>query len=86
MVTRGERWGRDKLGVWDYQIQITMYKIDKQQGPTVYYIQYPVITIKKIYAPLLVAVWPWASDLTSLSIDFFSEKWGSHHCKAIILQ
>ena len=25
---------RDKLGVWDWQIQTTMYKIDKQQGPT----------------------------------------------------
>ena len=27
--------GRDKLGVWDQQIQTTTYKIDKQQGPTV---------------------------------------------------
>ena len=27
--------GRDKLGVWDLQIQTTIYKIDKQQGPTV---------------------------------------------------
>ena len=27
---------RDKLGVWDYQIQTTIYKIDKQQSPTVY--------------------------------------------------
>ena len=26
--------GRDKLGVWDQQIQTTRYKIDKQQGPT----------------------------------------------------
>ena len=35
MVTKGESgWERDKLGVWDYQIQTTMYKIDKQ-GPTV---------------------------------------------------
>ena len=32
---RGGRWGgRDKLGVWDQQIH-TVYKIDKQQGPTV---------------------------------------------------
>ena len=31
---RGRR-GKDKLGVWDQQIQTTMYKIDKQQGPTV---------------------------------------------------
>ena len=35
-VTKGERrWDRDKLGVWNQQIQITMYKIDKQQSPTV---------------------------------------------------
>ena len=26
---------RDKLGVWDQQISATVYKIDKQQGPTV---------------------------------------------------
>ena len=36
MVTKEERgWRRDKLGVWDWQIQITVYKIDKQQGPAV---------------------------------------------------
>ena len=36
MVTKGERgWRRDKLGVWDQQIHPTIYKIDKQQGPTV---------------------------------------------------
>ena len=27
--------GRDKLGVWDEQIHTTIYKTDKQQGPTV---------------------------------------------------
>ena len=27
--------GRDKLGVSDQRIQTTIYKIDKQQGPTV---------------------------------------------------
>ena len=27
--------GGDKSGVWDQQIQTTIYKIDKQQGPTV---------------------------------------------------
>ena len=32
---RGKGVGGDKLGVWDQQIQTTMYKIDKQQGPTV---------------------------------------------------
>ena len=27
--------GGNKLGVWDQQIQTTIYKINKQQGPTV---------------------------------------------------
>ena len=27
--------GRDKLGVWDWHIHTTIYKIDNQQGPTV---------------------------------------------------
>ena len=31
---RGKR-GRDKLGVWGYQMQTTIYKIDRQQGPAV---------------------------------------------------
>ena len=39
MVTKGERGRRDKLGVWDENTHniknITIYKIDKQQGPTV---------------------------------------------------
>ena len=35
-LSKGEReLGRDKLGVWDQQKQTTMYKIDKQQRPTV---------------------------------------------------
>ena len=33
---KGEiRWGKDKFGVWDQQIQTILYKIEKQQGPTV---------------------------------------------------
>ena len=39
-------WGRDGLGVWDQQMQTTIYKTDKQKGPTVQhreYIQYPEI-------------------------------------------
>ena len=31
MVIKGER--RDKLGVWDYQIHTTIYKIDEQKSP-----------------------------------------------------
>ena len=35
IVTKGEiGGGKDKLGVWDYQAQTTIHKIDKQ-GPTV---------------------------------------------------
>ena len=44
--------GRDKLGVWDQQIQTTIYKIEKQQGPTVKhrnYIQYPIINQNEKY-------------------------------------
>ena len=36
MVTKMETGSRkDKLGGWDYQINNTIYKIDKQQGPTI---------------------------------------------------
>ena len=28
-------WGRNKLGVWDGQIYIIVYKTEKQEGPTV---------------------------------------------------
>ena len=31
---RGKVGERDKLEVWDQQIQTTIYKIDKQKGPT----------------------------------------------------
>ena len=31
----GGGWERDKLGVWDQQMQTIIYRMDKQQGPTV---------------------------------------------------
>ena len=31
----GGCWGRDGLGVWDQQMQTIIYRMDKQQGPTV---------------------------------------------------
>ena len=46
MVTKGKReWGRDKLGVWNQQIQNTIRKIDNKVRlySTGNYIQYPVI-------------------------------------------
>ena len=29
------RWGKEVLGVWDLQMQTLIYRMDKQQGPTV---------------------------------------------------
>ena len=34
MIAKGERSARDKLGLCNYQIYTTIYKLDKQQGPT----------------------------------------------------
>ena len=34
-LPKGEGDERDKLVIWDQQIQTTMYTTDKQQGPTV---------------------------------------------------
>ena len=34
-LPREGRWGRDRVGVWDKQIQATTHRMDKQQGPTV---------------------------------------------------
>ena len=34
MVMKGVKWGRDKLGVWDSHLHTSIYKTDKQQGPT----------------------------------------------------
>ena len=48
MVTKGERWGADKLGVWDQQIQTTIYKPDKQQGPTVQHRELYSISCNKL--------------------------------------
>ena len=43
MVTKAERVGMDKLGVWDLQIQTTTYKINNTVllYATGNYIQYP---------------------------------------------
>ena len=32
-VSKGEEKGKDQLGAWDQQVQMTIYKTDKQQGP-----------------------------------------------------
>ena len=35
MVTKGEGGRKNKLGIWGYHIQTTVYKTDKKQGPTI---------------------------------------------------
>ena len=37
MAITGERRGRDKLGVWDQQIQATANKTKKQKSPIAHY-------------------------------------------------
>ena len=32
---RGKSGGRDRLGVWDWQVHTAIFKIDNQQRPTV---------------------------------------------------
>ena len=34
-LPRGREWERVGLGVWDQQMQTGIYRMDKQQGPTV---------------------------------------------------
>ena len=31
---QGGWWERDGMGIWDQQMQTIMYRMDKQQGPT----------------------------------------------------
>ena len=35
-LPKGKGWERDKLGVWDCNIQTTIYGVDNQQGLTVF--------------------------------------------------
>ena len=44
---RGKWVGKDKTGVWDQQIQTTVYKIDRQQGPTIYHRELQSVSHKK---------------------------------------
>ena len=36
LLARGMEWGRDGWGVSDQQVQIIIYRMAKQQGPTGY--------------------------------------------------
>ena len=31
----GGGWGRDGVGVWDQEMETIIYRMDKQQGPTI---------------------------------------------------
>ena len=46
MVTKGERWGEDKLGIWEEHIHTTIHKINNKDllYSTENYTQYFVIT------------------------------------------
>ena len=44
----GQGGGVDKLGVWDQQTHTTIYKIDKQQGPTVQHRELYSISCNKL--------------------------------------
>ena len=71
-------WRRDKLGVWDYHIHTTIYKIDNQLCSTGNSTQYFVITYKgkeseKEY--IHIYVYHFAVHLKL-----------AQHCKSIILQ
>ena len=43
-----EKEGRDKLSVWNQQTQTTIYKTDKQQGPTVQHRELDSISCNKL--------------------------------------
>ena len=35
VVKEGGLWGRDRLKIWDQEMQTITYRVNKQQGPTV---------------------------------------------------
>ena len=41
--------GKDKLGVWDQQIQSTTYKIDKHQGPIIWHRELYSMSCNNLY-------------------------------------
>ena len=62
---------RDGLGVWDQQMQTIIYRMDKQQGPTVQhrelqnYIQYPMMNHKKYYCKKCIYIFIFPGDFPS---------------------
>ena len=43
----GGGWGRDGVGVWGQQMQTSIYRMDKQQGPTVQHRELYLISCDK---------------------------------------
>ena len=47
MATQGEKgWGRERLGIWNNICKL-MYKINKQQGPTIVHKELYLISFNK---------------------------------------
>ena len=50
ITTGSSEWsGREGLGVWDLQMQTILYKMDKQQGPTVQHRELYLISYNNPY-------------------------------------
>ena len=47
-LPKGKRVGRGKLGIWDQQIQTTIYQIDKQQGSIVQHSELYSLSFNKL--------------------------------------
>ena len=82
MVTRGGRGGRDKVGFEDQQLHNTIYKINRQQGPTVWHRELysvPCISIiaKSLKKNICICV---------LLSHFIVYPKITQHCKLTILQ
>ena len=80
--TCGCQGGRDGLGVWDEQMQTNIYRMDKQQGPTVYHRELCSVSCDKpqrrrIRRRMYIGVW--------LS-HFAVQQKLTQHCKSTILQ
>ena len=58
----GEEWGKDGLGVWDQWMQTIIYRLNKQQGPTIVNIML-INNNGKEYLHICVCVCVCATDL-----------------------
>ena len=49
-LPEGKGRGRDKLGIWNQQIQSTIYKINRQEGSTIHHRELYSISYNKLYS------------------------------------